>query len=356
MAIVLFDNHCREALFPFTHTRHTADIRIGIFTIREKWERLLKAKVVLSKEALKQGNDDVLIPANHIPVQEDYIQIIEAYKNNIPLSEEFRMLNHPWDIYQHNEWVIRSDIYMLMNEARPSPISQTNRLSGNGVIYAVDGMKMEHCTINTENGPVFIGKNALVMEGTLIKGPVAICEGAVVKMGTCLYAGTTIGPYCVAGGEIKNSILMEYTNKAHEGYLGDSAIGAWCNLGAGTSNSNVKNNAGKVSYLLNDEASPFPVGIKAGLIMGDYSRCAINTSFNTGTIVGVSCNIFGRDFPLKNVPNFTWGNEKYLLDKALTDINNWKALREMKLTEEETVNLQHLYYKSFDDEKKNSSS
>lgn len=356
MAVILYDHHCREGLYPFTETRHVADIRVGIFTIREKWEQLLKQQVILSREAEKQQHDDILIPADFLPVQEDYIQIMEAFKNGETLSEEFRRLKYPWNIYEFNAWAIQSDIYILMNKARPQLISETNRIVGKGVVYAEEGVKMEHCIINTEGGSVFIGRNALVMEGALLRGPVAIGEGAVIKMGACLYGGTTIGPYCVAGGEIKNSILMEYSNKAHEGYLGDSVIGAWCNLGAGTSNSNVKNNAGTVSYLLNDEASPFPVGVKAGLIMGDFSRSAINTSFNTGTIIGVSCNIFGRDFPLKNMPSFTWGNEKYLLEKALTDIANWKGLRNMKLTEEETVNLQHLYYKSFNDEKKNSSS
>jgi NDP-sugar pyrophosphorylase family protein len=159
------------------------------------------------------------------------------------------------------------------------------------------------------------------MEGCMLRGPIAIGENTVLKMGTKIYSGTTIGPNCTVGGEIKNSVLFSNSNKAHDGYLGDSVIGSWCNLGAGTSSSNVKNTAGIVTYYDENNQS-HEVGRKAGLIMGDYSRCAINTSFNTGTMVGVCCNIFGSIMPNKFIPDFTWGNERYDIDKALINISN----------------------------------
>lgn len=356
MPVVLFDGNIRSGLFPLTETRHTADIRVGIFTIREKWERLLKAEVRVVDKDNDIKKDEVAIPANVLPTLEDYLQIIENYRTGSRLPSEIRTITRPWDIFLHNAWAIKSDAYLIMNEKKSAPISSTNKCLNEGAIFLEEGVMMEHCIINATEGAVYIGKNALVMEGTMIRGPVAIGNNAVIKMGAKLYGGTTIGPHCVAGGEIKNSVLFEYSNKAHDGYLGDSVIGAWCNIGAGTSNSNMKNNAGDVAYLFDKDESPVVAGSKAGLIMGDYSRCAINTSFNTGTIVGVSCNIFGRDFPLKLTLSFTWGDTKYFLEKALTDISKWKALKGLQLSEEEKNILTQLYYKSFDNEKTNSSS
>ncbi len=356
MGVVLFDEQIRANLFPFTETRHTANIRIGIFSIREKWERLTGSpvKLVLSGNDITEG--EIGIPANILPAQDDYLQIIETFRSEKVLPDEIRRIDRPWDIFLHNAWAIKSDAYIVMNEKKSAPISSTNKCLNERAIFLEEGVTMEHCIINATEGAVYIGRNALVMEGTMIRGPVSIGENAVVKMGAKLYAGTTVGPHCVAGGEIKNSVLMEYSNKAHDGYLGDSVIGAWCNIGAGTSNSNMKNNAGDVYYLFDKDESPLTAGSKAGLLMGDYSRCAINTSFNTGTIVGVCCNIFGRDFPLKLTPNFSWGETKYQLEKALEDISKWKAMKGEELSQNETDILTQLYYKSFENEKTNSSS
>lgn len=176
------------------------------------------------------------------------------------------------------------------------------------------------------------------MEGTCIKGPVAICEGAVVKMGTKIYGATTVGPYCTAGGEIKNSVLFGYSNKAHDGYLGDSVLGEWCNLGAGTTNSNVKNNAGEVKYWVDADKKEMAAGSKGGLLMGDYSKAAINTSFNTGTVVGVCCNVVSQGLTPKLISNFSWGVDgitKYKLNKALVDIDNWKKMKGMAISDRE---------------------
>ncbi len=197
-------------------------------------------------------------------------------------------------------------------------------------IFIEAGAKLDFSILNAESGPIYIGKNAEVQEGCLLRGPISIGEGSRVKMGTKIYGATTIGPYCLAGGEIKNSVLMAFSNKGHDGYFGDSVIGEWCNLGAGTSNSNLKNNASPVKIWSKKDNDFVIAGTKCGLLMGDYSRCAINTSFNTGTVVGVCCSIFGNPFPPKFIDNFTWGDKKYIFEKAVTDINNWKKLKDRK--------------------------
>jgi len=180
----------------------------------------------------------------------------------------------------------------------------------------------------------------------MLRGPLSIGAGAVVKMGAAIYGGTTIGPGCVVGGEIKNSIFNAFSNKAHDGYIGDSVIGEWCNLGAGSTNSNIKNTAGVVKIWNNSDKQLINAGTKCGLLMGDYSRCAINTAFNTGTITDIFCNIFGEPFPPKYIPDFTWGKEKYLLEKVFSDIDNWKKLKGKKLEEKEKQQLEILYYKT----------
>jgi UDP-N-acetylglucosamine diphosphorylase/glucosamine-1-phosphate N-acetyltransferase len=187
------------------------------------------------------------------------------------------------------------------------------------------------------------------MEGSLIRGPFALCEGATVKLGTKIYGATTIGPYSIAGGEIKNSVIFGYSNKGHDGYLGDAVIGEWCNLGAGTSNSNLKNNAREVQIWDIGSKRFVAAGTKCGLLMGDYSRSAINTSFNTGTVVGVCCNVFGEGLTPKYIPSFSWGfdnKQKYQLDKALRDIASWKRFKGRELTGAEVQNIQSIFEKS----------
>lgn len=261
-------------------------------------------------------------------------------------KESCKRIQFPWNIFQYNDWAIRKDFEMITSGRRSQAISSTNQVISPENIFIEVGATVECSIINASTGPVYIGKNAVVMEGCIIRGPLALCEGAVLKMGAKVYGAVTAGPYCSAGGEIKNSVLFGYSNKAHDGYLGDSVIGEWCNLGAGTTNSNVKNTAGEVKMWNNAKKDFTGVGVKAGLIMGDYSRAAINTAFNTGTVVGVCCNIFSEGFPSKLVNNFTWGNEKYELVKALKDIDNWKKLKGRSITEEEKNILQQLYNQS----------
>lgn len=335
MPIYLNDAANRNTLLPFTHTRHAADIRMGIFTIREKWE-------LLTGDTVEFTDNEDAISTEFIPCLEDYLQIQHA-----AITDDIRRFQYPWQIFQWNAWAIQRDVDIILERRVPKGnLSETNKCIKPERIFIEEGAKVEHCFLNATDGPIYIGANAEMMEGSMIRGPVAICNHAVVKMGTTIYPGTTIGPHCVVGGEIKNSMLMGYSNKGHHGYLGDSVIGEWCNLGAGTSNSNVKNNASDVVYRLPFLNEPMNVGIKAGLIMGDYSKTAINTSINTGTVVGVCCNIFAAHFPDKYIKDFSWGDGVYDLDRALNHIRTWKAMKGQILTNEEIEKLSILYKKT----------
>ena len=342
MNIYLDNTNSRHSLYPFTHTRHTADIRIGILTIREKWEKLTGFKVSTAQEELKE--DSIVVDAALIPVQSNFEAILEAAKNkqNLPGTTDIKRLQQPWNIFQFNDWALRSDFELLTPDRTSKDISSTNQLISPGNIFVEEGAEVSHSILNASTGPIYIGKNAQVLEGCLIRGPFSLGNNALLKMGTKVYGATTIGPYCVGGGEIKNSVLFAHSNKAHDGYLGDSVIGEWCNLGAGTSNSNVKNTGGDVKYITDSNSNSMIAGNKAGLLMGDYSRAAINTSFNTGTIVGVCCNVFG-DAPAKFVNNFSWGNERYIFEKAVSDIANWKKMKGQEITPGEIELLRQLY-------------
>lgn len=386
--IVFTEEFCQpENLFPFTLTRQIQDIRVGIFTIREKWENYLgwpsfdkqeedfkdlDRAIIIDEEI---GKDIIyLIHAHVIPTPQiikqikklkpgEFLslpgienfayciskkQIIADHKikieKAIEVEGDLKEINFPWNIFQLNSWAIEQDFNWIRKNRKRQSIAASNRVSAQENIFLEKGAKVEHCILNASEGPIYIGKGAVVMEGSMIKGPVAICQDAVVKMGTRIYGGTTIGPNCTVGGEIKNSVLFGNSNKAHDGYLGDSVIGEWCNLGAGTSNSNLKNNAsGVMVYTPN---GPVNVGTKCGVIMGDYSKTAINSSINTGTVIGVCCNVFGQGLSPKYISSFSWGSdgiERYSLEKALADIENWKKLKGQTLSGEETFILTHIY-------------
>jgi UDP-N-acetylglucosamine diphosphorylase / glucose-1-phosphate thymidylyltransferase / UDP-N-acetylgalactosamine diphosphorylase / glucosamine-1-phosphate N-acetyltransferase / galactosamine-1-phosphate N-acetyltransferase len=387
--IVFTEEFCSpENLFPFTLTRQIQDTRVGILTIREKWEYSLGLPSYdkfeedykdLDRSVVIDGNinDEDLIYLIHgnvmpapkllkrvtrlkhgefitFPEREGLIYCISkkevAGPNRIKVSQAIELeeplyeINYPWDIFKWNAWAIQQDFDLITRGRKSQKLSSTNKVNGKGRVFLEKGAKMEHCLLNTEDGPVYIGKDALVMEGSMIRGPVAIGENAVVKMGTRLYGATSIGPYCTAGGEIKNSVMFGYSNKAHDGYLGDSVIGEWCNMGAGTSNSNIKNNASDVTVWT--PAGPVNAGIKCGTFMGDYSRTAINTSINTGTVIGTCANLFGTGLTPKYVPSFSWGSdglERYELTKAFLDIDNWKRLKHQQLTENERIILRHVF-------------
>jgi UDP-N-acetylglucosamine diphosphorylase/glucosamine-1-phosphate N-acetyltransferase len=312
--IIFNDSLIKEQLYPFAQIRNAADIRVGILTIREKWD-ILK---------IEKHFDTLILPG-------------------ILNSSEIRQVQTPLDIVSLNDWALRQDFELLTRNRKSALLSSTNKIISPENIFLEEGATVEYSILNASMGPVYIGKNAEIMEGSMIRGPFALCEGAKVKMGSKIYGATTIGPYSVAGGEIKNSVIFGYSNKAHDGYLGDSVLGEWCNLGAGTTNSNVKNTAGEVRVWNYANKAYESAGLKFGLIMGDYSRAAINTSFNTGTVVGVCCNIFNEGFPPKYIPDFTWGKEKYDFEKAIKDIDNWKKLKGKNVTEHEKETLKKLY-------------
>ncbi len=338
--IVLTDKNFRENLFPFTHTRHAADIRIGILTIREKWELLLGEKV-----STNETDKGIHIPASIIPTLNNYKQIIEAADKNVLLMETdfIKIISFPWHIFQLNEFALKHDFALLTKGKISAPLNDTNKTISPENIFIEEGANVNHCILNASTGPIYIAKNAQIMEGAFIRGAFYLGENSVVKMGAKIYGATTIGPNCLVAGEIKNAILFCNSNKAHDGYLGDSVIGEWCNLGAGTSNSNVKNNAGNIGYVLEKDTQAIFAGNKAGLLMGDYSRAAINTSFNTGTVVGVCCNIFGEVMPPKFSDNFTWGNQKYMFEKVIEDVNNWMQFKNKSIDNETIELLKELY-------------
>ncbi|MBB1283968.1 glucose-1-phosphate thymidylyltransferase [Flavisolibacter sp. BT320] len=386
--IVFTEEFCTPGnLFPFTLTRQIQDIRVGILTIREKWEYslgltsydkfeddykdlersvhipeivgddllyLIHGNVLPTKKIIKQVKKLKAGEFLSVPEKESVVYCIskkEVVDENrikvgkpVEVEEVVKEINYPWNIFGLNTWAIAQDFALLTEGRKSQKISGTNNVSNPENVFIEKGAVVECSYLNAQEGPIYIGKNAQVMEGSLLRGPLAICEGAVIKMGAKLYGGTTIGPYSVVGGEIKNSVIFGYSNKAHDGYMGDAVIGEWCNWGAGTSNSNMKNNAsGVVVWTPGGQVN---VGLKCGVLMGDYCRTAINTAINTGTVVGVCTHVFGNGLTPKYIPSFSWssdGLQRYEFDKALTDINNWKVLKGTALTSTEKTILKHIF-------------
>lgn len=346
MIIYLDDTKCKDYLLPFAATRHVGDIRIGILSIKEKWQKITGAEVLFAHNQLPA--DAIVINANILPTIKNSKTIIRAAIEKVALLEndEIHFIHHPWQIFQLNEICLKNDFELLTSGRDSAKLSETNKLIGSKKeLFIEEGAVAEHCIFNTTQGPIYLGKDTLIMEGSMIRGPFAACDGAVVKMGAKIYGATTLGPGTVAGGEIKNVVFFGNSNKAHDGYLGDSVIGEWCNLGAGTSNSNIKNTAGPVKYFINDTTDFAVAGNKGGVLMGDYTRCAINTSFNTGTVAGVCCNIFTPVMHMKHIADFTWGNDRYIFEKAISDIDNWKKLKGKSISEQEVEMLSTLYNK-----------
>jgi UDP-N-acetylglucosamine diphosphorylase/glucosamine-1-phosphate N-acetyltransferase len=248
------------------------------------------------------------------------------------------------DLLKRHASFIRSDFKLATQNRLSQKVNDTNRLIQEDQIFIEEGATVSCSNLNASEGPIYIGREAVIMEGASIRGPFVIGNKAVVKMNTSIYGSTSIGPYCLAGGEIKNSIIMGFSNKGHDGYLGDSIIGFWCNLGAGTSNSNVKNSAGQVQLWNEAQQVWDTVGQKMGMLVGDYSRFAIQSSINTGSYIGVSANVFGNGLLPKNLPNFTWGTMPgYVFEKVMEDIGNWKKMKGFEVTQEEQLVLEHLY-------------
>ncbi|HEY4935510.1 MAG TPA: putative sugar nucleotidyl transferase, partial [Puia sp.] len=330
----LVDGPFADDFFPFSLTRSVADIRCGILTIREKWNHYIKNVLTIP--------GGLSIPANIIPDQ----ALIRSISQNNPENsfQQSKKLLNLTDILLYNDREITNDFILITAGRNSEPISSTNKLTG-AAIFLEPGAVVEHCYLNASEGPIYIGKDALLMEGSMIRGPFAIGEKTVVKMGAKIYGATSAGPYCILGGEIKNSVVFGYSNKAHDGYLGDSVIGEWCNLGAGSSNSNIKNSGGTVKLWNPLKKSFVEGGLKCGLMMGDYSRSAINTSFNTGTVLGVCCHVFGNGPTPPYLPSFSWGSNAsvYAFDKAIQHINKWKKFKGRELDPEEIKLLKNIF-------------
>jgi len=355
MNYILFDGAVRNQLLPFTFTRPVADIRIGILTIREKWEKFLGSttttvteEYLSDKFPMVELEQNVLINASFCP-SENLVLLIKnlqenqaIFYNDEPLAfyanedqeidfdaftvtqytdDDVLRIENTWDIFEKNHQAIKRDYDVLTQGRTSEAIPQTTIAFNPEHIFIEKGAKVMCASLNATDGPIYIGEDTVLMEGATIQGPFALCEHSSVKMGAKIYGGTTIGPHCKVGGEVANSVMMGFSNKGHDGYMGNSVLGHWCNLGADTNTSNLKNNYAQVRLWDYDTERFAKTGTQfCGLMMGDHSKCGINTMFNTGTVVGVSANIFGAGYPRNFIPSFTWGGssgmETYNTTKA----------------------------------------
>jgi UDP-N-acetylglucosamine diphosphorylase/glucosamine-1-phosphate N-acetyltransferase len=382
MNYILFDGTVRNALLPFTFTRPVADIRIGILTIREKWENYLGSttttvteEYLMDKFPMVEMEENVMINASFLPnaTLVDWIQNLKA-KQAIVFEEEIvafytqdtqeevdfnqyellsfedelvRIVN-TWDIFSKNDRAIRDDFQLLTTDRISQPIPKSVNVISPDNVFIEEGAQLAFVTLNASTGPIYIGKNSEIMEGSVIRGPFALCESGRVKLATKVYGATTVGPHSVIGGEVNNSVLFGYSNKGHDGFLGNSVLGEWCNIGADSNNSNLKNNYEEVRLWSYETEGFAKTGLQfCGLMMGDHSKCGINTMFNTGTVVGVSANIFGAGFPRNFVPSFSWGGaagfSTYLTQKAFQTAKIVMARRNVAFTDQDATILTHVF-------------
>ncbi len=382
MNYILFDGKVRNSLLPFTFTRPVADIRIGILTIREKWQTYLETSVSCKTEAylypkfpMVTEADNILINASYLPGEQLVAEIqklgknealiqedkVIAYRSADPheefdqkaytlrqFNEECMKVEKTWDIFSKNAEALEADFELVTKGRKSQPISGTNRVINPDKIFLEEGARAEHSILNATNGPIYLGRNSEVMEGNMIRGGFALCEGAVVKMGAKVYGPTTVGPYGKICGEINNSVIFGYSSKGHDGYLGNSVLGEWCNIGADSNNSNLKNNYAKVRMWNYDTESFEQTGLQfCGLMMGDHSKTAINTMFNTGTVIGVNSNIYVPGFPRNFIPSFSWGGASgfttYYPKKAFETAKVMMARRNVEFTDADAAILDHVF-------------
>ncbi len=381
MNYILFDGPHRNALLPFTFTRPVADIRVGILTIREKWEKYLgyttttiTEEYLSDKWPMVEMENNVMINASFLPndilvemvknlevnqaiFQDEEVVAFYAKEGEevdfdsfevIEFTNECIKIENTWDIFQKNDVAIREDFELLTEDRYSQPIPKSVNVLSPEHIFIEEGAKLEFVTLNASTGPIYIGKNAEIMEGSVIRGPFALCESGRVKLATKVYGATTVGPHSVIGGEVNNSVLFAYSNKGHDGFLGNAVLGEWCNIGADSNNSNLKNNYEEVKLWSYETENFAKTGLQfCGLMMGDHSKCGINTMFNTGTVVGVSTNIFGAGFPRNFVPSFSWGGASgfttYLTKKAFDTAKIVMARRNVEFSEEDAKILEHVF-------------
>lgn len=391
MNYILFDDSRRSNLLPLTFTRPIADIRFGILTIREKWERYLGVKTssltekyLRKKFPIVKEPDNILINGGICPNPQLIAEITKLQPNQAILKNDVVIAMHltehelersgskesssvneiytdidfleivnVWDIYAQNGVALEED-FKLITKGRKSAIApNVARLMNEENIFIEEGAKVGFSILNAGNGPIYIGKNTEVMEGSMIRGPFALCNHSVVKMGAKIYGPTTIGPHSKVGGEVNNSVIFGYSNKAHDGFLGHSVLGEWCNLGADTNTSNLKNTYDTVRLWNYPEQTFLETGQQfCGLIMGDHSKSGINTMFNTGTVVGVSANIFGGNFQRNFISSFAWGGHSgfttFDFNKAMKVAEEVYKRRNMELTDIDREILNHVFNITFE--------
>ncbi len=388
MSIILSDADRHLRLLPLTFTRPVGLLRPGVLTLAEVWAKRSGLPVSFRAEEhlqerfpLERRGPDREVDAGLLPDQAlvDAVLDLEpgqmlvkkgrllaiheegdarpsplawslppTYLHPVEFAGEVLELDRPWDLFRHCGAAIRNDFDLITEGRRSQPVGALNTVIGDPkLVFLEEGAVMEACILNTTNGPIHIGRNAEVMEGSMLRGPVALGAGAQIKMGAKIYGPSAFGPECRVGGEVNNSVMLGYSNKGHDGFLGNSVLGEWCNLGADTNNSNLKNTYGEVKAWSYVEEDLVNTGLQfCGLIMGDHSKSGINTMFNTGTVVGVCCNIFGSGFPPKMVPSFTWGAADgfmpHAVDKAIATARLVMERRQVALSPEDEAILRRI--------------
>ena len=382
MNIILFDGSERDHLLPFTFTRPVAEIRVGIITLREKWEKRIdgtyswKTQEYLSVKYPNIMGDDNLMINGSVCANDELAKEVNSLKSGQKLTSgeviiaartgniddlsdleevtykgEFNHIDRPWKIFSKNGEEIEADFDLITKGRTSQPLSRTNTVIGNR-IFVEEGAKAECAIFNTSSGAIYLGKDSEVMEGAVVRGGLALCDHSQLKLSAKIYGPTTIGPWSKVGGEVNNSVIFGYSNKGHDGFLGNSVLGEWCNIGADTNNSNLKNNYDEVRLWSYVRQGFERTGLQfCGLMMGDHSKCGINTMFNTGTVVGVSSNIYGSGFPRNFIPSFSWGGAagmvEYKFNKAMATAARVMERRGIELDETEMAILKHVYDLSF---------
>ena len=382
MNYILFDGSARNQLLPFTYTRPVADIRVGILTIREKWEKMLgfttstvTEDYLIDKFPMIEMEQNIFINASVLPTKH-LVSLIKNLSENKALfiddeplaffakedqeidfetfdvlpytNDDILRIENTWDIFKLNGEAIKRDFKLLTTDRESQLIPEMTVSFNKDQIFIEEGAVLPLCSLNANDGPIYIGKDSEIMEGSMIRGPFALCENATIKMGAKIYGATTIGPHSKIGGEVNNCVIFGYSNKGHDGFLGNSVLGEWCNIGADTNNSNLKNNYAEVRLWDYETEGFAKTGLQfCGLMMGDHSKCGINTMFNTGTVVGVSANIFGSGFPRNFIPSFSWGGSAgmitYKTDKAFEVAKVVMSRRDIAFTEVDVQILEHIF-------------
>ncbi|WP_353097900.1 GlmU family protein [Empedobacter brevis] len=378
MNIILFDGEEWENLLPLTFTKPVASLRMGVLSFAERWEKILNTTIsyqtqsyLEEKFSTNYQSENIFINPSFFPTTEliHYIKELELNQSilfngqlvAVKTTEEFPRITseiislektihikNSWDLFTYNFQAIEFDFEILTKGRASQPISETNNVLHPEKIFIEEGAKVEFSILNASEGPIYIGKEAEIMEGCMIRGGLALCEHGKINMGAKIYPGCTVGPYCKVGGELNNAILMAYSNKGHDGFLGNAVLGEWCNLGADTNNSNLKNNYAEVKLWNYKEKRFVKTGLQfCGLIMGDYAKSAINTQFNTGTVVGVCANIFQSGFPPNMIKHYSWGGQSdapvFSFERACEAAEKMMERRKVEFTPTDKKILEHIF-------------